>query len=89
MPTRYSNHRYTIHDKAQNFVVPIPLEQGWHDEQIDELFSSLLGGAGLEGAGVDKDDQGVMGGAAQQEEAGQVHVRPERRDVPLAGLRVF
>ena len=41
--------RYTIHDKAQNFVVPVPLSHGWHDEQIDELFSSLFGGVGLRG----------------------------------------
>lgn len=24
-------------------MVPIPVANGWHDEQIDELFSSLLG----------------------------------------------
>ena len=24
-------------------MVPIPVTNGWHDEQIDELFSSLLG----------------------------------------------
>jgi protein AATF/BFR2 len=24
-------------------MVPIPVTSGWHDEQIDELFSSLLG----------------------------------------------
>ncbi|WOO81014.1 Protein BFR2 [Vanrija pseudolonga] len=42
--------RYTVHDKAVNFVVPIPLEGGWHEEQVDELFSSLFGGVGLAGA---------------------------------------
>ncbi|KAK4684694.1 protein AATF/BFR2, partial [Tremellales sp. Uapishka_1] len=42
--------RYTVHEKAQNFVVPIPLAQGWHEEQIDELFGSLFGGAGGQGA---------------------------------------
>lgn len=39
-----------MHDKAVNFVVPIPLEGGWHEEQVDELFSSLFGGVGLAGA---------------------------------------
>lgn len=35
--------RYQIQEKLQNFMVPIPVTNGWHDEQIDELFSSLLG----------------------------------------------
>ncbi|BEI81169.1 hypothetical protein CcaverHIS002_0203290 [Cutaneotrichosporon cavernicola] len=42
--------RYTVHDKAVNFVVPIPLDGGWHEEQVDELFSSLFGGVGIKGA---------------------------------------
>lgn len=42
--------RYTVHEKAANFVVPIPLENEWHEEQVDELFASLLGGAGIKGA---------------------------------------
>lgn len=42
--------RYTVHDKAQNFAVPVPLSRAWHEEQIDELFSSLFGGAGMGGA---------------------------------------
>ncbi|EJT45538.1 transport-related protein [Trichosporon asahii var. asahii CBS 2479] len=41
--------RYTVHDKAVNFVVPVPLN-GWGEEQTDELFASLLGGAGTKGA---------------------------------------
>ncbi|KIR34205.1 hypothetical protein I352_03442 [Cryptococcus deuterogattii MMRL2647] len=32
----------TVHEKAQNSVVPIPLSQGWHEEQVDELFSFNL-----------------------------------------------
>jgi protein AATF/BFR2 len=36
--------RYTAHEKIQNFMVPIP-RATWHEEQIDELFASLLGGA--------------------------------------------
>ncbi|KAF8518014.1 apoptosis-antagonizing transcription factor [Hysterangium stoloniferum] len=35
--------RYEPHEKLQNFMVPIPIRGGWHEEQIDELFSSLLG----------------------------------------------
>lgn len=35
--------RYETHEKLQNFMVPIPSDQGWHEEQVDELFGSLLG----------------------------------------------
>ncbi|KAH9840131.1 apoptosis-antagonizing transcription factor [Rhodofomes roseus] len=36
--------RYEVHTKLQNFMVPVPVTHGgWHDEQIDGLFSSLLG----------------------------------------------
>jgi protein AATF/BFR2 len=37
-------HRYEVHEKIQNFMVPVPLGAGaWHEAQIDELFASLLG----------------------------------------------
>ena len=32
-----------MHEKLQNFMVPVPAVGIWHEEQIDELFSSLLG----------------------------------------------
>ena len=36
--------RYEVHEKIQNFMVPVPLGPGvWHEAQIDELFASLLG----------------------------------------------
>ncbi|KAK2465660.1 hypothetical protein APHAL10511_002204 [Amanita phalloides] len=35
--------RYHVHEKMQNFMVPVPVVGAWHEEQIDELFSSLLG----------------------------------------------
>ncbi|EMD30927.1 hypothetical protein CERSUDRAFT_89602 [Gelatoporia subvermispora B] len=36
--------RYEVHPKLQNFMVPVPISRGdWHEEQIDGLFSSLLG----------------------------------------------
>ena len=36
--------RYQVHEKLQNFMVPVRTSRGvWHDEQIDELFASLLG----------------------------------------------
>lgn len=69
--------RYTVHEKAQNFVVPIPLSNGWHDEQIDELFSSLLGGAGMKGAGA---ETGVTASGLINGDEGLAS---------LGGLRVF
>ena len=41
-PLTNSRHRYHVHEKAQNFMIPIDAG-GWHEEQTDELFSSLLG----------------------------------------------
>lgn len=35
--------RYEVHEKLQNFMVPVPARGAWHDEQVDELFASLLG----------------------------------------------
>lgn len=37
--------RYTVHEKIQNFMAPIPGEI-WHEEQTDELFASLFGKIG-------------------------------------------
>lgn len=31
-----------MHEKIQNFMVPIPAGS-WHDEMTDELYASLLG----------------------------------------------
>ncbi|KAE9393452.1 TRAUB-domain-containing protein [Gymnopus androsaceus JB14] len=35
--------RYDVHEKLQNFMAPVHVKGSWHEEQIDELFSSLLG----------------------------------------------
>ncbi|GBB94963.1 hypothetical protein RclHR1_24510001 [Rhizophagus clarus] len=34
--------RYHVHEKLQNFMVPVPVG-AWHEDMIDELYSSLLG----------------------------------------------
>lgn len=39
----YSILRYEVHEKIQNFMVPVPTQGSWHEEQVDELFASLLG----------------------------------------------
>jgi protein AATF/BFR2 len=46
--------RYEVHEKLQNFMVPVPVPGAWHDEQIDELFTSLLG-KGFEDVGINVD----------------------------------
>lgn len=36
--------RYEVHAKLQNFMMPVPVTNGgWHEEQIDGLFTSLFG----------------------------------------------
>lgn len=40
---------YEVHEKLQNFMVPAPPRGGWHDEQIDELFASLMGKGSSQG----------------------------------------
>ncbi|KAF5338614.1 hypothetical protein D9611_012816 [Ephemerocybe angulata] len=53
--------RYDVHEKIQNFMVPVPVTGAWHDEQIDELFSSLLGkgfeNVAASGDGMEVEDQ--------------------------------
>ncbi|ORX55086.1 TRAUB-domain-containing protein [Hesseltinella vesiculosa] len=34
--------KFNVHEKIQNFMAPIPSGQ-WHDEMIEDLYSSLLG----------------------------------------------
>jgi protein AATF/BFR2 len=62
-----------VHEKAQNFTVPIPLSHGWHEEQVDELFSSLFGGVGIKGA-VSETTEEVGGGGAGLSELGGLRV---------------
>jgi protein AATF/BFR2 len=49
------SNSFEIHEKIQNFMVPVPVIGAWHDDQIDELFSSVLG-KGFENAVVDLDE---------------------------------
>ncbi|KAG2150227.1 TRAUB-domain-containing protein [Suillus bovinus] len=48
--------RYEVHEKIQNFMVPITTQGSWHEEQIDELFASLLG-IGFENSTQSTDDR--------------------------------
>ncbi|KAL0580603.1 DNA-directed DNA polymerase delta [Marasmius crinis-equi] len=48
--------RYEVHDKLRNFMVPITVRGAWHEEQIDELFASVLG------KGFEKPSEGDVNG---------------------------
>ncbi|KAI9511548.1 apoptosis-antagonizing transcription factor [Russula earlei] len=75
--------RYEVHEKIQNFMVPVPLGAGaWHEAQIDELFASLLG-KGFKAAEDEDEDISLAGGAVISADA-DVGV-----DVLLRGFRVF
>lgn len=65
--------RYTPHDKIMNFMAPFKPEGSWHDEQVDELFGSLLG----QRVQLGEDDE-------EMEDADET-----AGDVGLGGLRVF
>lgn len=68
-----------MHEKLQNFMVPVPTSRGaWHEEQIDELFSSLLG-KGFEGTA--EPAPMVPNGHHQTLESSRVE--------DLGGLRIF
>ncbi|KAF8075074.1 apoptosis-antagonizing transcription factor [Lyophyllum atratum] len=72
--------RYETHEKLQNFMMPVPANGGWHEEQIDELFASLLGkGFEIPGQGDEDDDEGA---ARRQEEA-------QLGEALKGGFRVF
>lgn len=73
--------RYEVHEKIQNFMVPVPLHNAWHESQIDELFASLLG-KGFEHAN--------NGGHAVDDDVDGMGVeRVELGAEALKGFRVF
>jgi protein AATF/BFR2 len=56
-----------VHEKLKNFMVPVPVQGCWHEEQIDELFSSLLGhgfenAGGIYGADINDPERDVVAG---------------------------
>ncbi|KAJ3515997.1 hypothetical protein NLJ89_g1403 [Agrocybe chaxingu] len=51
--------RYAVHEKIQNFMVPVPVPDSWHEEQIDELFASLLG-KGFESVAINAEEPEVQ-----------------------------
>ncbi|KAG0709154.1 apoptosis-antagonizing transcription factor [Suillus ampliporus] len=71
--------RYEVHEKIQNFMVPVTTTQGsWHEEQIDELFASLLG------KGFENSMQGVDDGMDED-----TSVREQIDAALKSGFRVF
>ncbi|KAI8579041.1 hypothetical protein K450DRAFT_243581 [Umbelopsis ramanniana AG] len=72
--------RYHVHEKIQNFMVPIPAGS-WHDGMTDELYASLLG----------RKQRDLM----NEEEAQEEQDEPENEDHEIVngeavdGLRIF
>lgn len=67
-----------MHEKLQNYMVPVPAAHGWHEEQIDELFSSLLG----------RGFEDVAPASTQAEGLGDMESQLINADI-LKGFRVF
>ncbi|KAF9425150.1 hypothetical protein BGZ94_007790 [Podila epigama] len=66
--------RYHVHEKLQSFMAPIPAGS-WHEEMVEELYSSLLG---RKGGNLDDEEEEEEEQAQEQEEI-----------VPDDGLRIF
>ncbi|KAG0056867.1 hypothetical protein BGZ83_003161 [Gryganskiella cystojenkinii] len=64
--------RYHVHEKLQSFMAPIPAGT-WHEEMVDELFSSLLG------------KKNSLDDNEEEEEEAQ----EEQEEIPDDGLRIF
>ncbi|KAF9924071.1 hypothetical protein FBU30_005911 [Linnemannia zychae] len=67
--------RYHVHEKLQSFMAPIPAGT-WHEEMVEELFSSLLG---RQGGSLDDDE----------EEEDENKEDEEQEEIPDDGLRIF
>ncbi|KAF9195883.1 hypothetical protein BGZ50_003144 [Haplosporangium sp. Z 11] len=65
--------RYHAHEKLQSFMAPIPAGT-WHEEMVEELFSSLLG---------------RKGGNLDDEEDEEDAKEEEKEELPDDGLRIF
>jgi protein AATF/BFR2 len=76
---------YEVHEKLQNFMVPVPVQGSWHEEQVDELFASLLG-KGFENAGgvyvADVD-------GSERDEQAEKRLEVELGEALKSGFRVF
>ncbi|KAJ3768383.1 apoptosis-antagonizing transcription factor [Lentinula raphanica] len=73
--------RFDVHEKLQNFMAPIPAKGAWHEEQIDELFASLLGKGFEDALNTQADEAQIRGG--EFEDPGQLPVGA------FEGFRVF
>jgi hypothetical protein len=72
-------------------MVPIPAASGWHEEQIDELFASLLGDGGGEAYDHDRhlnDGLAPPPAAVDDSDMTNTNVLVDQA-VALSGFRVF
>ncbi len=82
-------NRFDVHEKLQTFMVPVPVAGSWHEEQIDELFASLLGKGFEQDVHGDDTTGGGLDSAFADTEAGKQ--LQEQADASLRGgsFRVF
>ncbi|CAG8630688.1 12302_t:CDS:10 [Funneliformis mosseae] len=71
--------RYHVHEKLQNFMVPIP-SSTWHEDMIDELYASLLGKKYEEGSELSENEI-----RSETEQKGENNII----EASLNGLRIF
>jgi len=56
----FFTYSYDVHEKLQSFMVPVPTSVGaWHEEQVDELFASILG-KGFENIAINTEEPKVQ-----------------------------
>lgn len=72
--------RYHVQEKIQNFMVPIP-DGTWHEDMIDELYSSLLGKKYDNNLDSSENENETIPNTKQQKEC---TIEPD-----LNGLRIF
>ncbi|EIN06149.1 TRAUB-domain-containing protein [Punctularia strigosozonata HHB-11173 SS5] len=54
--------RFEVHEKLQNFMVPVPVPGAWHEAQVDELFASVLGKAAAVAAPAEEEEAVAVDG---------------------------
>ena len=65
--------RYHVHEKIQSFMVPIDAG-GWHEEQVDELFASLLGRSFPTAVDAEEEAKKVESGAGGAVDVGSLRI---------------
>ncbi|KAJ2474141.1 rRNA-processing protein bfr2, partial [Coemansia sp. RSA 2320] len=79
--------RYHVMEKLQSFMPPIPAGT-WHEDMVNELFSSLLGQRVPQSI-LDEDIDGFANGSAGNPASAKAQVQSSAIDINGQGLRLF